>query len=140
MRWEPYFPHTHSKCDWTVYKVIKKAATTPPPLISRSTPTFQVYTLFLVKNFVTPKWLNFWKVLLPPFKACVRYYQFLIFHQMTVLQKLWEMFLFHLKSSFHSRDIQIFVFAFFPLFVMLHKLATYHKLFKKISFMFHASA
>ena len=29
---------------------------------------------------------------------------------MEALQKLWKMFLFHLKSSFHSWDIQIFVF------------------------------
>ena len=33
-----------------------------------------------------------------------------IFHQTVALQKLWKMFLFHLKNSFRSRDIQIFVF------------------------------
>ena len=33
-----------------------------------------------------------------------------IFHQMIGLQKLWKRFLFHLKSSFRSGDIQIFVF------------------------------
>ena len=38
------------------------------------------------------------------FKACVRW-----FYQ--------KYFLFHLKSSFSSRDIQIFVFLAFPLFL-----------------------
>ena len=43
--------------------------------------------------------------------------KFLFFHQMIVLQKLWKMILFHLKSSFRSRDIQIFVFLSFPFFL-----------------------
>ena len=42
--------------------------------------------------------------------------KFLFFHQMISLQKLWKCFLFHLKSSFLSQDIQIFVFSFSPLF------------------------
>ena len=46
----------------------------------------------------------------------VIFYQIFIFHQMTALQKLWKIFLFHLKSSFCSRDIQIFVFLSSPLF------------------------
>ena len=37
-------------------------------------------------------------------------YQIFLCHQMA-LEKLWKMFLFHLKSSFCSRDIQIFVFS-----------------------------
>ena len=41
------------------------------------------------------------------------FYQIFISNQMTVLQ----CFLFHLKSSFSSRDIQIFVFPSFPLFL-----------------------
>ena len=45
------------------------------------------------------------------FKACVCYFfiKFLFFHQMIALQKLKKCFLFHLKSSFCSRNIQIFV-------------------------------
>ena len=45
------------------------------------------------------------------FKACVcRYFSF-FFHQMTALKWLQKIcFLFHLKSSFHCQDIQIFVF------------------------------
>ena len=46
------------------------------------------------------------------FEACVRYFtKFLFFHQKIALQKLWKMlfFLSHLKSSFHSQDIHIFV-------------------------------
>ena len=35
--------------------------------------------------------------------------KFLFFHQIIVLQKLWKVFLFHLKSSFHSQDFQIFL-------------------------------
>ena len=42
--------------------------------------------------------------------------KFLFFHQMISLQNHEKYFLFHLKSYFHSRDIQIFVFLFFPLF------------------------
>ena len=48
---------------WLNCKVIKKWQ----PPISTSTPPFQVYPPFLVKNFVPHKWLNFWKFL-PPFK------------------------------------------------------------------------
>ena len=43
--------------------------------------------------------------------------KFLFFHQMITLQNLWKCFLFHLKSSFHSRDIQFFYISlFFPSF------------------------
>ena len=42
------------------------------------------------------------------------FYQIFIFHQMTALQKY---ILFYLKSSFLSRDIQIFVFRSSPLFL-----------------------
>ena len=45
------------------------------------------------------------------------FYQNFISYQMIALQKLWKMFLFHLKSSFRSRDIQIFVFPSSPLFL-----------------------
>ena len=45
------------------------------------------------------------------------FYQIFICHQMIALQKLWKCFLFHLKSSFCSRDIQIFVFPSSPLFL-----------------------
>ena len=44
------------------------------------------------------------------------FYQIFIFHQMISLQKLWKFFLFHLKCSFRSRDIQILVFLSSPLF------------------------
>ena len=44
------------------------------------------------------------------------FYQIFVFHQMIALQKLWKFFLFHLKSSFHSWDTQIFVFLSSPLF------------------------
>ena len=46
----------------------------------------------------------------------VIFYQIFIFLQMIALQKLKDVFLFHLKSSFRSRDIQIFVFPSSPLF------------------------
>ena len=46
------------------------------------------------------------------------FYHFFIFHQTIALQKLWKMFfLFHLKSFFRSRDIQVFVFPSSPLFL-----------------------
>ena len=44
-------------------------------------------------------------------------YQIFISHQMIALQKLKNIFLFHLKNSFRSRDIQIFVFLSSPLFL-----------------------
>ena len=44
------------------------------------------------------------------------FYQFFIFHQIIALSKLWKMVLFHLKSSFRSWDIQIFVFSSSTLF------------------------
>ena len=55
---------------------------------------------------------NAWLSLL---KTCVHY--FLFFHHMIALEKLWKMFLFHLKSSVHVRDIPIFVFRCYPLFL-----------------------
>ena len=44
------------------------------------------------------------------------FYEIFYFHQMIVLKNYKKMFLFHLKSSFHSRDIQICGFSSFPLF------------------------
>ena len=55
-----------------------------------------------------------WKIISLSF-CSVFFIKFLFFHQMIAIQKLWKMFfLFHLKSSFHSRDIQIFVIFFLP--------------------------
>ena len=48
--------------------------------------------------------------------ASAIFYRIFISHQMIALQKLLKMFLFHSKSSFHSRDIQIFVFPSSTLF------------------------
>ena len=52
------------------------------------------------------------------FKAFVCYFlsNFYFFHQMIALKNYEKCFLFHLKSSFHSRDIQLFVFSPSPLF------------------------
>ena len=50
-------------------------------------------------------------------KACVRYfYQYFIFEQMRAFKNYEKCILFHLKSSFRSGDIQIFVFPSSPLF------------------------
>ena len=57
---------------------------------------------------------NAWHLIALIFKACVRY--FLTNFYLIALQKLWKIFLFHLKSSFRSRDIQIFVYLSSPLF------------------------
>ena len=43
--------------------------------------------------------------------------KFLFFHQMIAFSNYEKCFLFHLKSSFHSKDIQIFVFLSFSLFL-----------------------
>ena len=54
-------------------------------------------------------WLRYYfKNLCPLF-----FVKFLFFYQMIALPKPWKMFFFHLKSSFRSRDIKVFVF--FPL-------------------------
>ena len=45
------------------------------------------------------------------------FYEIFISHQMIALQKLWKILLFHLKSSFRSRDIHIFVFPSSPFFL-----------------------
>ena len=47
-------------------------------------------------------------------KACAHY--FLFFHQMIAIQKLWKMLFISCKNSFHSQDIQIFVFPSSPPF------------------------
>ena len=51
-------------------------------------------------------------------KACVRYFlSKFYFSPNDSPSKTEKCFLFHLKSSFRSRDIQIFVFPSFPLFL-----------------------
>ena len=45
------------------------------------------------------------------------FYQISIFCQTIALKKLWKIISFHLKSSFRSRDVQIFVFC-LPLFFL----------------------
>ena len=45
------------------------------------------------------------------------FYHIFISHQMIALKKFEKCFLFHLKSSFRSRDIRFFVFLSFPLFL-----------------------
>ena len=67
--------------------------------------------------FMRWKLLKSYYIIKINFKACVHYfYQIFIFHHMIALQKLWIFFLFNLKSSFRSRDIQILEFLFSPLF------------------------
>ena len=46
-------------------------------------------------------------------------YEIFISHQMTSLKKYEKWFLFYLKSSFRSRDIQFFVFLSSPLFLLV---------------------
>ena len=45
------------------------------------------------------------------------FYQIFVFQQMIALQNYEKYLLFHLKGSFRSRDIQIFVFPSSPLFL-----------------------
>ena len=61
-------------------------------------------------------WVQFLETLL---KACVCYFHqiFIFFTKLYPFKNFKKCFLFHLKSSFHSRDIQFFVFLSFPLFV-----------------------
>ena len=53
------------------------------------------------------------------FEACVLLFfiKFLFFTKWWPFKNYEKCFLFHLKSSFHSRDIQFFVFLSFPLFL-----------------------
>ena len=48
-------------------------------------------------------------------KACVCYFLSNFYHQMIAFRKYEKCFLFHLKSSFRSWDIQVFVFSSPPL-------------------------
>ena len=61
----------------------------------------------------------------------VIFHEVFIFHQLIALQKLWNIkcSLLHLQSSFHSRDIQIFIFSSSPLF--LHVSHCFRSWFKK---------
>ena len=46
------------------------------------------------------------------------FFEIFIFHQIIDLQKLWKSFLFHLKGSFRSWDIQIFAYPSSPFFYL----------------------
>ena len=63
-------------------------------------------------------WVS-WKNNCNGLKASVRYFfiKFLFYFYLIELQNYEKCSLFHLKSSFRSRDIQIFVFLSFPLFL-----------------------
>ena len=50
------------------------------------------------------------------FKGCVRFFHFFFFFTKFTWNNYEKWFLFHLKSSFHYQDIQIFVFPSSPLF------------------------
>ena len=71
--WKSYMANSKDWRSENVYvielncKVVKKVATSPAPPSLHHPPPFQVYLLFLAKTFVTPKWLNFWKILPFPF-------------------------------------------------------------------------
>ena len=65
------------------------------------------------KTFSTCRWTNSSSKLN---RVSAIFYQICISHQMKLFKNYEKCFLFHLKSSFRSRDIQIFVFLSFPLF------------------------
>ena len=72
-------------------------------------------TIALIKIYLCIS--DLWAVI---FKACVHhFFQIFIFQEMIALQKLWKIFFIHLKGSFRSWDIQIFVFLSSPLFFPL---------------------
>ena len=52
-----------------------------------------------------------------PVKVCLFY--FLFFTKWWPFKKYWKCLLLHLKSSFHSRDFQVFVFPSSPLFLLV---------------------
>ena len=80
------------------------------------TPTAGVNTTaFWIKSAFQPVFLGRWTWTLLKLGSPI-FYQIFIIHQMIPLQKLRKTFLFHLKSFFRSRDIQIFVFSSSPLF------------------------
>ena len=61
------------------------------------------------------------------------FYQIFIFHQTIPVQKLWNFFLFHLKGSFCSGDIQIFVFpSSLPFFPVSHCVRGWSKINLKV--------
>ena len=69
------------------------------------------------------------------FQACVRYFlfYFIFFHLMIGLQKLRKTLFIWSKSSFHSRDIQIFVLPSSPLFLPIgHCYRRWSKIYLKV--------
>ena len=61
------------------------------------------------------------------------FYKMFIFHQMIALKNYEKCFLFYLKSSFRSRDIQIFVFPSFRLFLpVIHCFRSWSKINLKV--------
>ena len=66
---------------------------------------------YLYFKNVEKKGIPLWHQIIFTIKAFVRYFlsNFYFFSSNDSPLKLWKMFLFHLKSSFHSRDIQFFV-------------------------------
>ena len=71
----------------------------------------EVFTWFVLLRKPDSNWsLNFIFNFLSTLKlVSAIFYQIFLFHQTITLQKLWKMFLFHVKSSSRSWDIQIFV-------------------------------
>ena len=55
--------------------------------------------------------------------ASTTFWQIFIFHQMIALQKLWKIIFISSKKLFLFRDIQIFVFPSFPLFLPVSVIA-----------------
>ena len=69
-------------------------------------------------NFLSMQFVRNNKELHFSFKACVRYFFLNLFFTKWQSFKNYERyFLFHLKSSFHSQDIQIFLFPPSPIFL-----------------------
>ena len=72
---------------------------------------------FLRAPFLTEhlRWMLLTKSIILKLVSAI-FYQIFIYHQMIALQKNEKCFLFHLKSSFRSRDFQVFFIFVFPPF------------------------
>ena len=75
-------------------------------------------------------WVSFFSYFILKLASAI-FYQLFISHQMIAFQKLWKIFLFHLKRSFRSRNIYIFVFPSSPLFP--HAVSHYFRGLSKIN-------
>ena len=104
---------TVSSCRVSYNKCLEKIATFSFSAMFKYTKIVRIKSISLQIQQIL---LSYWRFLSLLKLVSTIFFQIFIFHQMIALQNYEKCFLFHLKSSFRSRDIQFFVFPSSPLF------------------------